>query len=95
MTFPSGWQLVLLVVVLVVVFGSAKLPGAARSIGQSLRIFKAETRGLRGEEDDAAAPEVRHDTSTAPRQDKQELPAPGAQTTAPTEQPQNNRDNNR
>jgi sec-independent protein translocase protein TatA len=44
---PGGWELVLILVVVMVVFGSSRLPGAARSLGQSLRIFKAETKGLK------------------------------------------------
>ncbi|WP_239396492.1 Sec-independent protein translocase subunit TatA [Frankia sp. CiP3] len=46
------WHLLIVAVVFVVLFGSRKLPDAARSVGQSLRILKAETRGLR---DDAPA----------------------------------------
>ena len=45
MTPPEGWELVVLLLVAVVLFGSSKLPGAARSIGQSVRIFKAELSG--------------------------------------------------
>ncbi|MQA16641.1 MAG: twin-arginine translocase TatA/TatE family subunit [Pseudonocardiaceae bacterium] len=44
MTPPGGWELVVLLAVALVLFGSNKLPGAARSIGQSMRIFKAEIR---------------------------------------------------
>ena len=40
----EGWHLVIIVVIAVVLFGSGKLPGAARSMGQSLRIFKAEMK---------------------------------------------------
>jgi sec-independent protein translocase protein TatA len=40
----EGWHIVLIVGVAVVLFGSGKLPGAARSMGQSLRIFKSEMR---------------------------------------------------
>ena len=47
MGIPSGWELVILLAVLVLLFGATKLPTAARSIGQSIRIFKAETRGPR------------------------------------------------
>lgn len=54
MNLPSGWELVLVLLVLVVVFGSRRLPDSARSLGRSLRIFKAETRGLR-EDDEGAA----------------------------------------
>lgn len=48
---PEGIILILLVAVL---FGAKRLPDAARGLGRSLRIFKAETRGLR-EDDEAAA----------------------------------------
>ena len=46
-------ELIIVLVVLLLVFGSKRLPDSARSLGRSLRIFKAETKGLR--EDDAAA----------------------------------------
>lgn len=46
-TIPGGWELILVLAVGIMLFGSKKLPGAARSLGQSLRIFKAETKGLR------------------------------------------------
>jgi sec-independent protein translocase protein TatA len=49
-------EILILLIVILVLFGAKRLPGAARSLGQSMRIFKAETKGLRGDEDDAAAP---------------------------------------
>ena len=52
----SPWHLLILAAVFVVLFGSRKLPDAARSLGKSMRIFKAETRALRdGDEPDAPA----------------------------------------
>ncbi|MGA8519161.1 MAG: Sec-independent protein translocase subunit TatA [Pseudonocardiaceae bacterium] len=59
MGIPSGWELVILLVVLVMLFGATKLPTAARSIGQSIRIFKAETKGARSDEE-ASAPAPAH-----------------------------------
>ncbi|MER7499022.1 Sec-independent protein translocase subunit TatA [Nonomuraea pusilla] len=56
-------ELLIIALVLIMLFGSKKLPDAARSIGRSLRIFKAETTGLHHED---AAPESRR--STAPEQ---------------------------
>jgi sec-independent protein translocase protein TatA len=47
------WHIIVLAVVLVLLFGAKRLPDAARSLGRSLRIIKAETRGLA--EDDVAA----------------------------------------
>jgi sec-independent protein translocase protein TatA len=40
------WHIIVLVVVLVLLFGAKRLPDAARGLGRSLRILKAETRGL-------------------------------------------------
>ncbi len=45
---PIHWLII--IGVLVVLFGAKKLPDAARGIGQSLRIFKAETSAGRGGE---------------------------------------------
>lgn len=44
------WHIIVLVVVLVLLFGAKKLPGAARGLGQSLRILKSETKNLRDDD---------------------------------------------
>jgi sec-independent protein translocase protein TatA len=49
----QAWHIIVLVVVLVLLFGAKRLPDAARSLGRSMRILKAETRGLH--DDDVAA----------------------------------------
>lgn len=46
MHLPEGWHLILLLLVIVVVFGSKRLPDSARALGRSMRILKAETKGL-------------------------------------------------
>lgn len=43
--------LVLLIVVGFLVFGAKRMPDAARGLGRSLRIFKAETKGLLTDEE--------------------------------------------
>ena len=48
------WHIAVLVVVLVLLFGAKRLPDAARSLGRSLRIIKAETKGLVDEDKDLA-----------------------------------------
>ena len=48
------WHIAVLVVVLVLIFGSKRLPDAARSLGRSLRIIKAETKSLTEDEKDLA-----------------------------------------
>ena len=40
------WHIAVLVVVLILLFGAKRLPDAARGLGRSLRIIKAETKGL-------------------------------------------------
>lgn len=40
-------ELIIIAIVILALFGYKKLPDAARSVGRSMRIFKAETRGLR------------------------------------------------
>jgi len=47
------WHIIVLVVVLILLFGAKRLPDASRALGRSLRILKAETRGLA--EDDVQA----------------------------------------
>jgi sec-independent protein translocase protein TatA len=48
------WHIAVLVVVLVLLFGAKRLPDAARSLGRSLRIIKAETKGLVDDDNDLA-----------------------------------------
>ena len=40
-------ELLIIAAVVLVLFGSKKLPEAARSMGRSLRIFKSEVKELR------------------------------------------------
>jgi sec-independent protein translocase protein TatA len=53
--FDSPWKIAIIAVVIIVLFGSRKLPAAARSLGQSMRILKTEVQGLH-QDDDAPAP---------------------------------------
>jgi sec-independent protein translocase protein TatA len=53
--FDSPWKILIVVVVLIVLFGSKKLPHAARSLGQSMRILKAEVSGLHQDEPESGA----------------------------------------
>lgn len=73
-----GWpHLLLILAVILLLFGAAKLPALAKSIGQSTRIFRGEMKAMKAEDGagkDATtsapaaetAPEpVRNETSTA------------------------------
>ena len=83
--FDSPWKILIVAVVIIVLFGSKKLPSAARSLGQSMRILKKEVQGLHEDEPEpgppdaqAAAPAPAEITAGAPG----EQPARQAQTGA-------------
>lgn len=40
----TGWHLLIILAVVILLFGAARLPSLAKSIGQSVRILKTETR---------------------------------------------------
>ncbi|EHM24420.1 MULTISPECIES: Sec-independent protein translocase subunit TatA [Streptomyces] len=43
------WHLLILAVIVIVVFGSKKLPDTARALGKSLRILKSEAKAMKDE----------------------------------------------
>ncbi|MDR6987243.1 sec-independent protein translocase protein TatA [Paenarthrobacter nitroguajacolicus] len=43
----EGWHLIIIIVLALVLFAAPKLPSMARSIGQSMRIFKSEVREMK------------------------------------------------
>ncbi|HEY2443360.1 MAG TPA: Sec-independent protein translocase subunit TatA [Streptosporangiaceae bacterium] len=48
--FDSPWKILILAAVILVMFGSKKLPDAARSLGKSMRILKTEIHELHEDE---------------------------------------------
>jgi sec-independent protein translocase protein TatA len=73
-------EVLILLLVILVLFGAKRLPGAARSLGQSMRIFKAETKGLRSDDEPASPAAAAAPPALPPTQ----VPgAPGAMPTAP------------
>ncbi|HWS52434.1 MAG TPA: Sec-independent protein translocase subunit TatA [Microbacterium sp.] len=74
----TGWHLLALVVVVLLLFGAAKLPALAKSMGQSARVFKGEMKAMR-EEDSAQAEQAegpKSHGSTAAASDKDASPGP-------------------
>ena len=51
--FEKG-PVLIVILVGILVFGSSRLPGAARSLGQSMRILKAEAKGMKDDEQRSA-----------------------------------------
>lgn len=68
----QGWHLLIILVVILLLFGAAKLPALAKSMGQSARVFKGEMKAMKDENVDA--------------KDETVTPAPG-QTNANTAEP--------
>jgi sec-independent protein translocase protein TatA len=79
--FDSPWKILIVAVVIIVLFGSRKLPDAARSLGKSMRILKTEVSGLH--QDDETVTETGF-VSVPPS----ELQAPVAPVAAPDAQAQ-------
>ncbi|MFD9823215.1 Sec-independent protein translocase subunit TatA [Streptomyces violascens] len=63
------WHLLILVTVIVLLFGSKKLPDAARALGKSMRILKSETKAMKeeGGTPPTASPEPAPATPDTPR----------------------------
>jgi len=74
--FDSPWKILIIALVIIVLFGSKKLPHAARSLGQSMRILKKEVHGLHEDEPESCPPGAK-ETVQAPAEITAD--APGAQ----------------
>ena len=53
MNLDRPWHILVLLIVVVVLFGSKRLPDSARSLGRSLRIFKSEMKELNKDDNDS------------------------------------------
>ncbi|QHC65491.1 twin-arginine translocase TatA/TatE family subunit [Rathayibacter sp. VKM Ac-2759] len=62
----TGWHGLIVLAVIILLFGAGKLPQLARGLGQSIRIFRTETRDLRDPEPDEPAPAGTDGAATAP-----------------------------
>ncbi len=74
-------ELLIIAVLLLVLFGAKRLPDSARSLGRSLRIFKAETKGLRSDDDTVIAP-----TGVSAGETTTPVPPPAPATEQPLDQ---------
>lgn len=84
----KGWEWLIIVALILLLFGAKRLPDAARGLGRSLRIFKAETKGLAEKPTDAAEPPA--DAAGTPTSSLP--PAPAAAPEAPDTQPTERRE---
>ena len=81
-----GWpHLLIILAVILLLFGAAKLPALAKSMGQSARVFKGEMKAMK--EDDATAAPASSDTtvsSTAAENSAARQPDGGSSSTPTT-----------
>ncbi|HEX5495166.1 MAG TPA: Sec-independent protein translocase subunit TatA [Mycobacteriales bacterium] len=77
-------ELIVIAIVILALFGYKKLPDAARSVGRSMRIFKAETRGLR---EDSVAAKAEAEARRGPLGSAEVPPTTQAHQTTPPGQP--------
>jgi len=77
--FDAPWHIVILLLAALLLFGSSRLPGAAKALGSSMNIFK---KAVKGDEDSA---------STGITQATYVPPPPAQITTAPPADPQQER----
>ncbi len=66
-------EIILIILAILLLFGYKKLPAASRSLGQSLRIFKGEMKGMKSDDvadkDAATVSPVRNEIAPRPASD--------------------------
>ncbi|UNK69313.1 Sec-independent protein translocase subunit TatA [Microbacterium sp. H1-D42] len=81
----AGPHLWIILIIILLLFGAAKLPALAKSMGQSARVFKGEMKAMKDENADTAttdgADAASTGTTAAP------APSPAASTAPPAERP--------
>ncbi|MFF1878908.1 Sec-independent protein translocase subunit TatA [Leifsonia sp. NPDC058230] len=83
----NGWHLLIILAVILLLFGAPKLPGLAKSIGQSMRIFKGEVSEMKKDGEKPADGESKGDTtvSSTDAQTPSAAPTPSATQTPSSE----------
>jgi sec-independent protein translocase protein TatA len=77
--FDSPWKVLIIAVVVLVLFGSKKMPDAARSLGRSMRILKAEVSNLHPDDEEEQAKQAQQPQFQQPQLQPQPLPAASQQ----------------
>jgi sec-independent protein translocase protein TatA len=71
--FDSPWKILIIALVLIILFGGKKMPDAARSLGRSMRILKAEVSDLHHDHEEEKAPEAQPVQAITPPQSQQQI----------------------
>jgi len=82
-----GWpELLILLVVVLLIFGTTRLAGLGKAGGRAIREFKEETRGLNDKDAQATQPNVQTQPPVPPQQ-SQPAPQPPQQLSPGQQQP--------
>jgi sec-independent protein translocase protein TatA len=84
----TGWHLLALLAIVVLIFGATRLPGLAKGLGQSIKIFRNEMKPTDGDasksDDDGVAKSVtKSDSSTGTTQGTTSGAEPDAKSDKP------------
>lgn len=69
MSMPGGWELIVILFIVLLLFGARKLPDLASSMGRSIKEFRKATRDAMDDDSDAGdhdAPNDGEDSDTRP-----------------------------
>lgn len=64
---PQGWEWLVILVIVLLLFGARRLPDLARSVGRSLRVFRAEVKEGRDGPEGDDVPRASGDDDGGPR----------------------------
>ena len=78
----KGWELIVILAVILLLFGAKRLPDAARGLGRSMRIFKSEIKAAQDDDGNSPPQQIQATTDEVARNPAP--PAPAAQPTTPT-----------
>jgi sec-independent protein translocase protein TatA len=77
-------ELLIILAVVLLLFGGARLAGLGKSTGRALREFKEETKGLKSDDSQQQPPAAAPGTGTPAVTDYQQQPPPQANTSHPS-----------
>ncbi|MDY5840829.1 MAG: Sec-independent protein translocase subunit TatA [Corynebacterium camporealensis] len=89
---PGPWEIAIILLIIVLLFGARKLPELARSVGRSMRIFKSEVKEM-GNDDQQSAQQPQQGQITPGNQkqsDEEFWNSPDMQPRTNQQQPGNN-----
>ena len=72
---PGTPELIIIAIIIVVLFGTTKLPKLGASVGEGIRNFKRGMREVREEEEREEAKKLEAEKAAKEKEDKAEMPA--------------------